>query len=198
MRKEKMDLIKKHYEDYKSINRSIQSNNTFLQSESYLITLKNGLIINREKLIKGNNDGSASIIVPLTIEKEILMVIEPRVFTKETVAINFPAGYIEKDEVPIESAKRELIEETGYVSNDWIEIDSYYQDEGCSSAYNHIFLARDCVKRENQNLDNDEITFPILLNLEEVFELEETGYITGANSKLALHKTKELIERSLR
>lgn len=198
MRKEKMDLIKKYYEEYKTINRVKEESGTFLKSETYFITLNNGLIIKREKLLKGNKDGSASIIIPITKEKEILMVIEPRVFTKDTVAINFPAGYIEKDELPIESAKRELLEETGYVSDDWIKIDSYYQDEGCSEAYNYIFLALNCIKKMNQNLDNDEITYPILLNYEEVFELEDMGYITGANSKLALHKTKKLIERSLK
>ncbi|MDD4831367.1 MAG: NUDIX hydrolase [Bacilli bacterium] len=193
-----MDLIKKYYEEYKTINRVKEESGTFLKSETYYITLNNGLIIKREKLLKGNKDGSASIIIPITKEKEILMVIEPRVFTKDTVAINFPAGYIKKDELPIESAKRELLEETGYVSDDWIKIDSYYQDEGCSEAYNYIFLALNCIKKMNQNLDNDEITYPILLNYEEVFELEDMGYIMGANSKLALHKTKKLIERSLK
>ena len=68
-----------------------------------------------------------------------------------------PAGYVEKGEQPQDSALRELKEETGYVPENIIKIDSFYQDEGCSSAYNHIFLALNCIKKYPQQLDKDEL-----------------------------------------
>ena len=146
---------------------------------------------------KGNNDGSAVIIMPVTNNNEILTVVEPRVFTKETVGVGLPAGYIEKGEYPQDSALRELREETGYIPKSIIEVDSFYQDEGCSSAYNHIFLALNCIKKYPQQLDKDELIRYMLFSYEELVELEKLGYIKGANTKLALAKTKNFIRRKI-
>ena len=71
-----------------------------------------------------------------------------------------------------------------------IELDSFYQDEGVSSALNHIFLALDCQKKFEQDLDKDEIVKYMTFNYEELFELENMGYIKGCNTKLALEKSK--------
>ena len=70
-------------------------------------------------------------------------------------------------------------------------MDSFYQDEGCSSALNHIFLAQSCQKEYDQELDQDEVVRYMLFNYDELFELEELGYIKGGNTKLALQKSKE-------
>ena len=87
-------------------------------------------------------------------------------------------------------ALRELREETGFVPKDMIELDSFYQDEGVSSALNHIFLALDCEKKFDQDLDKDEIIKYMTFNYEELFELEKIGYIKGCNTKLAIEKSK--------
>lgn len=194
MRKEKLEELKQYIEELKTIKFN-KTSGTFLKSEGYNCTLNNGVIIKREKLIKGNNDGSAVIIMPVTNSNEILTVIEPRVFTKETVGIGLPAGYIEKGEDVKYSALRELREETGYITENIIKIDSFYQDEGCSSAYNHIFLALNCIKKYPQQLDKDELIKYMLFSYEELEELEQLGYIKGGNTKLALAKTKKYLRR---
>lgn len=197
IRKEKLEQLKEIVEELKTIEvieRKINPENKFLQSKAYYFKLNNGIIISREKLIKGGNDGSAAIIMPLLKNNEILTIIEPRVFTDMTVGIGFPAGYIEKGEEASVGALRELREETGYVANKLIEMDSFYQDEGVSSALNHIFLALDCEKKFNQELDSDEIIKYMTFNYEELFELEKMGYIKGCNTKLALEKSKSYIK----
>lgn len=193
IRKEKLEELKSIVEELKTIKvieRQVEQQNKFLQSEAYFFTLNNGRTISREKLIKGKKDGSAAIIMPVVNGDEVLTVIEPRVFTELTVGVGFPAGYIENGEDVNVGALRELREETGYTTNNLIEMDSFYQDEGCSSALNHIFLALDCKKTCEQSLDQDEIVKYMLFSYEELFELERLGYIKGCNSKLALEKSK--------
>ena len=193
IRKEKLEELKEIIEQLKTIEiikREIEQKKKFLQSESYYFKLNNGIIIPREKLVKGGKDGSAAIIMPVLSNNEVLTVIEPRVFTDMTVGIGFPAGYIENGEDANIGALRELREETGFVPNEMIEIDSFYQDEGCSAALNHIYLALDCEKKYNQELDKDELVKYMIFNYEELFELERLGYIKGSNSKLALEKSK--------
>lgn len=196
MRKEKLEELKSIIEELKTVqmeNRKIKQNSKFLQSEAYYFTLNNGITISREKLLKGGKNGSATITIPITSENEVLVVVEPRVFTNLTVGIGFPAGYMEENESVKTSALRELQEETGYTSEKIIEIDSFYQDEGCSSALNHILLAFDCQKVSEQSLDQDEIVRYMLFHYEELFELEKMGYIKGGNTKLALEKSKKYV-----
>lgn len=193
IRKEKLEQLKSIVEELKTIQvieREVEQKNKFLQSKSYNFKLNNGIIIPRERLIKGGKDGSAAIIMPVLPSNEILTIIEPRVFTQLTVGVGFPAGYIEKGEDTKVGALRELREETGFVPKDMIELDSFYQDEGVSSALNHIFLALDCENKFEQDLDKDEIVKYMTFNYEELFELENIGYIKGCNTKLALEKSK--------
>lgn len=194
IRKEKLEELKSIIEELKTIEvikKDIEQEDKFLQSDSYRFKLNNGRTIKREKLTKGKDkkDGSAAIIMPV-VGDEVLTVIEPRVFTELTVGVGFPAGYIENGEEAKVGALRELKEETGYAPSDMIEMDSFYQDEGCSSALNRIYLALDCKKVSGQKLDKDEIVKYMLFKYDELFELECLGYIKGSNSKLALEKSK--------
>jgi ADP-ribose pyrophosphatase len=196
MRREKRVLIDKYLEELKTIKREINQNpkKNFLTTIPYLYTLNNGRVIPREQLLKNNISGSAVMVAPyLEDTKEFLVVIEPRVFTKLGVAASFPAGYIEEGETPEEAGKRELREETGYVANKLIHLDSFYQDEGVSAAYNHSFLALNAKKMFDQDLGENEIVRYITLTYDELLELDKEGLISGANTKLTLEKVKKYI-----
>jgi ADP-ribose pyrophosphatase len=61
-----------------------------------------------------------------------------------TVDEQLPAGYIEGGEEPLETAKRELLEETGCVADDWRALGHFVisGNRGINTA--HVFLANDC------------------------------------------------------
>ena len=193
MRKSKIKEIKSYLEELKALKIELANPNgkRFIEGVPHIITFKNGRTITREKLSKNGKDGSAAIILPVNKNGEILVNIEPRVFTKETVSVGFPAGYIEQNETPLDAAKRELLEETGYKAKSFELLDSFYQDEGISSAYNHSFIAFDCEKVSEPKPDSDEIIKSTLVYYDELLELERLGYINSSNTKLTLLRAKK-------
>ncbi len=195
MDRKKLEEIKRYIEELRTIKTSKNNQeNKFLSIESYTCYLNNSHVITREKLLKGNKDGSAVITLPVTADKKFILAIEPRVFTNTTVDIGLPAGYIEDDEKPIIAARRELLEETGYISDNFISLGSFYQDQGCSGAYNHYFVALNCYKIKEQSLDDGEFIKYILVNYEELNYLIENNYIKGLNSIYTITKARKLIK----
>jgi ADP-ribose pyrophosphatase len=102
------------------------------------------------------------------------------------IAVEFPAGMVDPGEEFVNAAKRELEEETGYVSNDLREIEWHYQDQGCSNAIIKVFVAKNCEKKSQQSLDPDEALEPLEVSLDDLMDLYDSRLIIDASSRLAL------------
>ena len=166
------------------------SKGQFVTTERYICSLNNGEDIIREKIQKAKKDGSAVIVIPVTEENEIIVTVEPRVFTKQTVGVGFPAGYVESGEKPEESALRELQEEVGVIPKKLIPLASFYQDEGISAAKNTAYLALGCTEGHEKHLDEGEFVKYFKCGFQDVLNLQEEGYIEGSNSIIAIEKAK--------
>lgn len=196
MEVKKLLELKKYIEELKTINLEKSSDpSSFIRSDVYNALLNNGNTITREKIVKGGKNGSAAIIVPVTHENNTVLVVEPRIFTKRSVGIGFPAGYIEPEEKGIDAALRELKEEIGYIPDEVVCLGGFYQDSGCSSAYNQIFLAKGCRSSFNQSLDSDEFIRYFECSFEDVEELIDNSYIEGSNSIIAYERAKRYMKR---
>ena len=148
---------------------------------------------NVKQRIQKNNGKDAVVIITRTSDDKYIMVFQNRV--DNIVSCEFPSGYVEKDESYETAARRELLEETGYKANDLIEVCSFNQDEGCSASLNKGFIARDCVKVDDQNLDESEYIKYFECTLDELFYLVNNGYIKGANSLLTIEKAKNYLKK---
>ncbi len=166
----------------------------FIKSEVYRCHLNNDKTITREKILKNNKDGSAAIILPVTSDNNVVLTVEPRVFSKRTVGIGIPSGYIEDGEDSYVAALRELEEETGLVPDKLTKMGGFYQDMGCSSAYNETFLATGCRWLKNQNLDEGEYIKYFECTYDEALELVDMNYIEGCNAIIALNRAKKYIK----
>ena len=86
--------------------------------------------------------GSA-VILPVTEQGEILFVRQYRYPVGQEL-IELPAGLVDEGETPLETARRELKEETGHSSDEWREIAVCYPSAGYADEEVTIFLAANC------------------------------------------------------
>lgn len=191
MRKEKLEELQEYIHELQTKKKElIDKSGKFIKVDRYNCELNNGMIIPREKIVKGGKDGDASIVLPITTEGDVLLIVQPRVFTRDTVCVELPAGYVEVGEDPMIAGCRELAEETGYVPDEMHLLARYYQDQGCSAAFNHSYLALGCEKKVEVNFDKDEIVKHFLCSYDEALELVDMGYITDVNSQFALERSR--------
>ena len=196
MRKIVKEEIDYYINEFKCLRKElVESYKNFIDIEKYNCELKGGIVIPRERIVKGRRDGSAAIILPVTEDDETLLVVQPRVFTRSGVGVELPAGYIENGEDAKVAALRELQEETGFLTDDIIHLAAYYQDQGCSAAFNHAFLARNCKRVGEQNLDKDEFIRFLPVRVDEMYELADLGYINDANSIITMEKARQYIKK---
>ena len=58
------------------------------------------------------------------------------------VSLTFPAGMIAPGEDPLEGAKRELLEETGYAADEWIALGGHVMQGNHRGCVGHMFIAK--------------------------------------------------------
>lgn len=123
-----------------------------------------------------NKDRDSAQVLAITADNQIILVKQFRPGPEEE-SIELPAGAMEKNEEPIDCAIRELKEETGYTGD--FEYITGFSYSPYSSGLKHIFLARNCKKISDQNLDSTEFIKVIKINLNEFREKIKYGEIGG-------------------
>ena len=126
-----------------------------------------------------------TVIVASDEDGKYLCVRQFRQGIKE-VTNEFPAGGIERTdgkeygskdaaEAALDCAKRELREETGYESSDWTHLITVPSNATISDNYAYIFMARNCMKAGEQNLDDTEYLNVKKLSADEIEALIHAG-----------------------
>ena len=158
----------------------------FYQVFSQQFQLTNGKIITREFLKKK----PAAVVVPVTIDGDVVCVIQPIALSSEGSLIEVPAGYAENDESAAQTAMRELVEETGYIPKEVKYLGKHYQDPGSIKAPVNVFIALECERKYEQNLDKDEFIATVEIPKAAIIALMDEGEIKDANTFIALAKAR--------
>lgn len=82
----------------------------------------------------------------------------------------FPAGMIDEGLTPLQAAQKELLEETGYEAQEWIDLGMFHPSAGSTSEKIYLFAARNLSKGE-QNLELTEDISVSQLDEEKLIEL---------------------------
>ena len=106
--------------------------------------------------------------------------------------IEMPAGKLEEGETPLEAAKRELLEETGYRPLEMIHLGDSYPTVGYSSEVIHLYFCPNAIKEE-RHLDSDENIDLIYLSLEEIDKMIADNTIKDSKSVAAIYLYKSKI-----
>ena len=149
---------------------------SFLKVMHDKVLLPNGHIAVREYI----RHPRAAAVLALTTDNKIILEYQYRYPTKQTL-LEIPAGKIDNPETPLECAKRELLEETGYIAKNWVLLGEClpciaYSDEKIS-----YFLATD-LHLTQSNLDAGELLQVTTMDVEEFINLAYLGKIQDSKT----------------
>ena len=100
--------------------------------------------------------------------------------------IELPAGKLEPGEPHLETAKRELLEETGYVAGEWRKLCVIHTAIAYTDEAIEIYLAQKLAKRSGASLDEGEFLETLIVPFAEALQMVRDGAITDAKSVAGL------------
>ena len=115
-------------------------------------------------------------VIAITTEGNYVFVRQYRHGLGET-CYEIVAGVSEEGEEPVESARRELLEETGFSGGKWEKLDVISANTSATNNLTHCFLATGVEKVTSQHLDETEDIEVFLFNEDEVKQLLMNGSI---------------------
>jgi ADP-ribose pyrophosphatase len=165
-------MMKKEMKVWETLSRTtILNHNKFLTVENHVVKLPDGQIIPDWAWIVTPD---AAIVLAATDEKKFLCFRQTK-YAVDGTSLAPAAGMIEPGEAPLETAKRELREEMGYQSSEWINLGSYVVEPNRGVDTMHLFLALNAKKISEQNSDDLEEQELLFLSRDEIEEALKLG-----------------------
>lgn len=127
-------------------------------------------------------------IVALDDQQNIYLVGQYR-FPLKKFSWEIPEGGGPLGEYPLDTAKRELLEETGLIANHWEVIVETALSNSVSDETGVIFLARQLEQREAEPEDTEQL-FVKKIPFEEAYQMVKNYDITDSLSVMAIQKIK--------
>jgi ADP-ribose pyrophosphatase len=165
-------------------------------SSQYLVQ-ESWFKLRRDEVLKSNNQimpayyvleyTNWATVFPITNKGEVVLVKQYRYGTGEW-SLEVPGGIMDAHETnPLEAAKRELLEETGYSCANIVQTAVVAPNPATANNYMYCYLATGCTLTHTQHFDEHEELEVVLVSITELKELLRSNKIVQA-----LHVTNML------
>jgi 8-oxo-dGTP pyrophosphatase MutT (NUDIX family) len=126
-------------------------------------------------------------VLALTKKQEVILVKQFR-HGAQDIVWEFPGGVVEDGENPLDGARREVLEETGYTTSNLVEVGKFYANPALQTNLMYGYLAFDAEKTNIQKLDDAEDIEVHLVPLDEVIAMTKRGeFLSGLQVAVLFH-----------
>jgi ADP-ribose diphosphatase len=126
----------------------------------------------------------AAVILPLVDDNHICLIKNDRIAVSEEL-IELPAGTIDPSEEPLDTARRELLEETGYRAGSLEKLHEYWVSPGILNERMHFFEARDLTAGPAQPERGEQIK-TLIISWSDALAMIDDGRIRDAKTIVGL------------
>ena len=131
----------------KIINKTVYKNQWFQVINKYYENEKKNYYV--------LNITDSSVILPITKNNEFIIIKQFRE-SLDNYSLELPAGFIDENETPQQAAERELFEETGYISNEFIYLGIGRLMINRTNSVQHLFAAKN-INQKSKPKENIEV-----------------------------------------
>ncbi len=169
-----------------SINKTVNSKliyDGFIKLYEDEILLENG-VKHKFSLIKQKQ---AASVIPVTKDQKVILVKQFRAGIGQ-YTLEIPAGILDENETHEQCAKRELLEETGYSSENIEFFCEYSPAAGITDEILKMYIAKDVIKVDKLNLDDTEVITVHEFTLKQALEMINEGLIIDSKTIIGILK----------
>jgi ADP-ribose pyrophosphatase len=137
--------------------------------------------------------GGSAVMMPVDKKGRILLVRQYRLPAAQYLW-ELPAGRLDPGETPLEAARRELAEETGYRAKKWEKLAVFYASPGFLAERMTIYLATKLTAGEKKPMEDERIEMRWFTS-KELDKAIETGKILDAKTQIGFLKWKRYVKK---
>lgn len=126
----------------------------------------------------------AAVVLPVWDDGRVVLIRNYRIAVEQTL-VELPAGTLDPGEEPVETARRELAEETGYRARRLELLAAFYSSPGILDERMHLFLATG-LEAGPASLEGGEQIEPCLVAWQEALHMARDGRIQDAKTLAGL------------
>jgi ADP-ribose pyrophosphatase len=152
----------------------------FLEVREDRVRLPDGSVAKREYV----KHPGAVIVVPMLDADTFILERQYR-YPLHRHFIEFPAGKIDAGEAHLNTAKRELLEETGYAAGTWKHLATMHPCIGYSDEVIELYVAGD-LRHEGSKLDAGEFLEVLTWKRQDILDAIRNGMITDTKTVFAM------------
>lgn len=167
-------------------------NSKWLKVRKDTVKINDELVID-DYYVMENND--VAIIFPVVDEKYVMLKKEYR-YPIDKITLELPGGTFERgSEEPLEAAKRELLEETGLSSDNWVNFGEFYDYPTKDTHKMHLLLANNCIKTTEPIIDPQEEIELVKIPMDELEELINNNVIQVTGSMACIYRAMMYLKK---